>query len=129
MLATFGVGPTVVRATIDGILRRNVAETAQLYDASAVFDLVPLCVQLVCDENIAAVASIGSRQTECEALSDESASQVPLPELVGDRHFARFPHSIRTEMVPWLERQPQVRAQRKPTHSQIYRRILHFLII
>ena len=101
VLATFGVGPTVVRATIDGIQRKNVAETAQLHDASAVFALVLLCVQLVCDENIAVVVSLGSKRTECEALFDESANQVPLRELVGGRHFARFPRSIRSATAPW----------------------------
>ena len=53
---------------------------------------------------VLAAVELGSKQTECEASPDESASQAPLPELVGDRHSARFLHSVRTATAPWQER-------------------------
>ena len=68
---------------------------------------------------VSAAVELGSKQKECEVSPDESASQVPLPELVGGRHSARSLHSVRTAMAPWQERQHRVRAQRTPSHSVI----------
>ena len=91
--------PKGVGSTIDDIRRRNVDGTVQLHDVNAAF--VVLCDLYDFWNTIAAVVSHGSRRKECEASSDESASQVPLLELVGDHHSARFPHSVRTTMIPW----------------------------
>ena len=65
----------MVRLTIDDIQRKNVNP----HDVKVVFVL--LCDLYDFWNAIMAVVSHGSRQTECEASSDESASQVPLPEM------------------------------------------------
>ena len=100
----------MVRLTIDDIQRKNVNP----HDVKVVFVL--LCDLYDFWNAIMAVFELGSRRKECEASSVESADQVLVPEVVGDHQSARFPHSVRTSMASWSERQHQVHVQRTPNY-------------